>query len=167
MASATGRARSTCRRCPTPSMTHSSMSGTAERRSSATSTHRRPVSPPTTDSVGRRIAAASSGPNRQSALLACEELRPYVRRELGWPLTELGRIRLRRGDLTGAEEALRDAHRLGWDPEPVLSLVRLADGDADTAAATIDEALMRPRPVPSKELPPPPSCAGRRCWTRR
>ncbi|WP_367318893.1 hypothetical protein [Streptomyces sp. HUAS ZL42] len=112
------------------------------------------MSPPTTDSVGRRIAAASSGPNRQSALLACEELRPYVRRELGWPLTELGRIRLRRGDLTGAEEALRDAHRLGWDPEPVLSLVRLADGDADTAAATIDEALMRPRPVPSKELPP-------------
>jgi hypothetical protein len=28
------------------------------------------------------------------ALMACEELRPYLRRELGWPLNELGRIRI-------------------------------------------------------------------------
>ncbi|WP_369779298.1 transcriptional regulator [Streptomyces sp. R33] len=90
----------------------------------------------------------------QQVLLACEELRPYVRRELGWPLTELGRIRLRRGNRTGAEEALLAAHRLGWDPEPGLSLVRLADGDVDTAATAIREALARPLPVPSKELPP-------------
>ncbi|MFB6516455.1 transcriptional regulator [Streptomyces sp. NPDC056401] len=90
----------------------------------------------------------------QQVLLACDELRPYVRRELGWPLTELGRIRLRRGDLPGAEEALLAAHGLGWDPEPGLSLVRLAGGDADTAAAAIGEALARPLPVPSKELPP-------------
>ena len=39
------------------------------------------------------------------ALGACEELRPYLRREMGWPLSELGRIRLRRGDIEGAEEA--------------------------------------------------------------
>ncbi|MCM1966622.1 transcriptional regulator [Streptomyces sp. G1] len=90
----------------------------------------------------------------QQVLLACDELRPYVRRELGWPLTELGRIRLRRGDLPGAEEALLAAHGLGWDPEPGLSLVRLAGGDADTAAAAIGEALAGPLPVPSKELPP-------------
>uniref|UniRef100_A0AAU2JYC5 Transcriptional regulator n=1 Tax=Streptomyces sp. NBC_00049 TaxID=2903617 RepID=A0AAU2JYC5_9ACTN len=90
----------------------------------------------------------------QEVLLACDELRPYVRRELGWPLTELGRIRLRRGDLAGAETALLAAHRLGWDPEPGLSLVRLAHGDADAAAAMIREALARPLPVPSKELPP-------------
>ncbi|MFK0048681.1 transcriptional regulator [Streptomyces sp. NPDC090741] len=90
----------------------------------------------------------------QQVLLACDELRPYVRRELGWPLTELGRIRLRRGNLTGAEEALRAAHRLGWDPEPGLSLVRLAGGDVDIAADAIREALARPLPVPSKELPP-------------
>jgi tetratricopeptide (TPR) repeat protein len=90
----------------------------------------------------------------QQVLLACEELRPYVRRELGWPLTELGRIRLRRGDSAGAEEALLAAHRLGWDAEPGLSLVRLAAGDAETAAAAIREALTRPLPVPSKELPP-------------
>ena len=40
------------------------------------------------------------------ALMACEELRPYLRRELGWPLNELGRIRLHKGDIAGAEEAL-------------------------------------------------------------
>ncbi|MFF3858630.1 transcriptional regulator [Streptomyces sp. NPDC002209] len=96
-----------------------------------------------------RCAAAE-----EQVLLACDELRPYVRRELGWPLAELGRIRLRRGDPAGAQEALLAAHRLGWDPEPGLSLVRLADGDVGAAAATIREALLRPLPVPSKELPP-------------
>ena len=30
---------------------------------------------------------------------------PYLRRELGWPLNELGRIRLHKGDIAGAEEA--------------------------------------------------------------
>ena len=37
----------------------------------------------------------------QEALVACEELRPYLRREFGWPLTELGRIRFRKGDIRG------------------------------------------------------------------
>src|SRR5262249_29707609 len=36
-------------------------------------------------------------------LAATDELRPYLRRELGWPLSELGRIRLHKGDLDGAE----------------------------------------------------------------
>ena len=88
------------------------------------------------------------------ALGACEELRPYLRRELGWPLNELGRIRLRRGDIGGAEEALLAAHRAGWDPQPALALVRLAQGDVATAASSISAALERPLRVPSKELPP-------------
>jgi tetratricopeptide (TPR) repeat protein len=88
------------------------------------------------------------------ALAACEELRPYLRRELGWPLTELGRIRLRRGDVDGAEQALLAAHRAGWDPQPGLALVQLAHGDIDSAAASIRNALERPLRVPSKELPP-------------
>src|SRR5919106_737559 len=88
------------------------------------------------------------------ALGACEELRPYLRRELGWPLSELGRIRLRKGDLEGAEEALLAAHGVGWDPEPGLALVRLAHGDGAGAAALIREALERPLRVPSKERPP-------------
>ena len=88
------------------------------------------------------------------ALVACEELRPYLRRELGWPLNELGRIRLHKGDIAGAEEALLAAHRAGWDPQPGLALVRLAQGDAATAAASIRDALERPLRVPSKERPP-------------
>ena len=88
------------------------------------------------------------------ALAACEELRPYLRRELGWPLTELGRIRLRKGDVDGAEQALLAAHRAGWDPQPGLALVKLARGDVAAAAAFIRDALDRPPRVPSKELPP-------------
>jgi tetratricopeptide (TPR) repeat protein len=88
------------------------------------------------------------------ALVACEELRPYMRRELGWPLNELARIRLHKRDIAGAEEALLAAHRAGWDPQPGLALVRLAQGDAATAAASIQDALERPLRVPSKEQPP-------------
>ena len=88
------------------------------------------------------------------ALLALEELRPYLRRELGWPLTEVGRIRLRTGDIAGAEEALLAAHHVGWDAEPGLALVRLAQGDVSAAAASIRGALETPSLVPSKELPP-------------
>jgi len=90
----------------------------------------------------------------QEALLACEELRPYLRRELGWPLTELGRIRLRMGDIQGAEEAFLSAHQAGWDPQPGLALVHLAHGDVARAAASIRDALDHPAPVPSKEWPP-------------
>jgi tetratricopeptide (TPR) repeat protein len=90
----------------------------------------------------------------QEALGACEELRPYLRREMGWPLSELGRIRLRMGDIEGAEQALVAAHRAGWDPQPGLALVRLAQGDIATASASIRGALERPLRVPSKELPP-------------
>src|SRR5215216_4149900 len=90
----------------------------------------------------------------QEALLACEELRPYLRREFGWPLTELGRIRLRRGDIQGAEEAFLAAHEVGWDPQPGLALVHLAKGDVALAAQSVRDALERPLNVPSKELPP-------------
>jgi tetratricopeptide (TPR) repeat protein len=90
----------------------------------------------------------------EQALIACEELRPYLRRELGWPLTELGRIRLRRGDIDGADEAFLAAHRSGWDPQPGLALVHLARGDVARATASIRGALEHSSAVPSKEWPP-------------
>src|SRR5215218_5379971 len=86
--------------------------------------------------------------------MACEELRPHLRRELGWPLSELGRIRLHRGNVAGAEDALLAAHRAGWDPQPGLALVRLAQGDTATAAASIRDALEHPLRMPLKERPP-------------
>ena len=90
----------------------------------------------------------------KEALQACKELRPYLRREFGWPLTEVGRIRLRRGDVPGAEAAFVAAHEAGWDPQPGLALVHLAQGDVALAAESIRDALGRPGNVPSKEVPP-------------
>ena len=100
-----------------------------------------------------RLRGSCNEAQRQ-ALMACEELRPYLRRELGWPLNELGRIRLHQGDIAGAEQALLAAHRAGWDPQPGLALVRLAQGDVAAAAASIRDALEHPLRVPSKERPP-------------
>ena len=100
-----------------------------------------------------RLRGATKEAERE-AIRACDELRPYLRRELGWPLTELGRIRLRIGDLDGAEQAFLQAHQLGWDPQPGLALLYLARGDVARAAASIRDALEHPAPIPSKELPP-------------
>lgn len=98
-----------------------------------------------------------SGPGADAedeALLACDELRPWLRREFGWPLVELGTIRLQRGDLPGAEEALLEAHRQVWSPQPALALLRLAQGHPLVALALINDAVERPAQHPSKEQPP-------------
>ncbi len=88
------------------------------------------------------------------ALAASAELRPWMRREFGWPLVELGNIRLRSGDLDGAEQAYTEASAHAWSPQPGLALVHLARGHADEAAAMIAHAIEHPMDVPSKERPP-------------
>ena len=98
-----------------------------------------------------------SGPCDQAeaeALGACDELRPWMRREFGWPLVELGNIRLRRGDLAGAEEAFMAAHERAWSPQPGLALLRLAQGDIDAASTMIADAIAHPVDIPWKERPP-------------
>ena len=90
----------------------------------------------------------------EEALGACDELRPWMRREFGWPLVELGNIRLRRGDLAGAEEAYVAAHEHAWSPFPGLALLRLAQGDLDAASTFIADAIAHPFNIPSKERPP-------------
>lgn len=67
---------------------------------------------------------------------------------------ELGRIRLQNGDIDGAEQAFLAAQEAGWDPQPGLALVRLAQGNVEYAAASIRAALDHPSTVPAKELPP-------------
>ncbi len=98
-----------------------------------------------------------SGPSdaaETEALAACDELRPYMRREFGWPLVELGTIRLRAGDLVGAEEAFLSAHEHAWCPHPGLALLRLEQGAPDEAAALVADAIEHPLDIPSKERPP-------------
>lgn len=90
----------------------------------------------------------------EEALQACEELEPILAREFGWPLTELGQIRLQTGDLDGAEEAFLRAHEAGWEPQPGMALLHLARGELTAAEESIASALERPLDVPSKELPP-------------
>ena len=54
---------------------------------------------------------------------------------------ELGEIRRLRGDFTGAEEAFKQAHELGRDPQPGLALMRLAQGRIDLAVASMRATL--------------------------
>ena len=48
-----------------------------------------------------------------------------------------GEVHRLQGKLSAAEEAYRDASRYGWEPQPGLALLRLAQGNDDAAAATI------------------------------
>jgi class 3 adenylate cyclase len=72
---------------------------------------------------------------------ACEELRPYSLGATAEAFYELGEVRFRLGDLTAAEEAFRQAHELGRDPQPGLALLRLAQGKVEAARTAIKSAL--------------------------
>ncbi len=54
---------------------------------------------------------------------------------------ELGEIRRRMGDLKGAEEAFKQADELGWEPQPGMALLRLAEGNVAAALGGIKRAL--------------------------
>jgi len=57
---------------------------------------------------------------------------------------EVGEVRLRMGDLNGAEDAFRQAHELGHEPQPGLALLRLAEGQSDVAFSSLKRALDDP-----------------------
>src|SRR5215218_5850414 len=48
-----------------------------------------------------------------------------------------GEVHRLQGKFSAAEEAYRDASRYGWEPQPGLALLRLAQGNGDAAAAAI------------------------------
>lgn len=56
----------------------------------------------------------------------------------------LGEIRLARGDLDGAEAAFREAHRLGWNPQPGLGLLLAERGNLEAAIKQLERALLEP-----------------------
>jgi class 3 adenylate cyclase len=75
------------------------------------------------------------------AVTASEELPGFNPQLAGAAFRELGELRLRMGDLTGADEAFRRAHELGGGAAPGSALLQLARGDKAGAMAAIRRAL--------------------------
>jgi class 3 adenylate cyclase len=78
----------------------------------------------------------------REALQACSELEDSgLLMFAGEGFYEVGVIRLRMGDLEAAEEAFRQAHAKGRDPQPGLALLRLAQGRVEAATTAIRRAV--------------------------
>lgn len=75
------------------------------------------------------------------ALAACQDMAAIDVFVVADAFYEIGEIRRRRGDLAGAEEAYNRAHDIGRDPQPGMALLRLAQGKAEVAAASIATVL--------------------------
>jgi DNA-binding CsgD family transcriptional regulator len=61
--------------------------------------------------------------------------------DAGQALYLQGEVHRLRGDVTAAEDAYRDANRLGREPQPGLALLRLAQGDSAAAGSAIRRAV--------------------------
>src|SRR3972149_6937141 len=84
------------------------------------------LSPGTSRLTPRRRGAGAEA--ESEARVACDELIEFQPSYAGEGFYQIGEIRRRMGDLTGAEEAFGQAHPLGRDPMPGLALVRHAQG---------------------------------------
>lgn len=85
--------------------------------------------------LGRALAEAHSA----AALLA--RAAPWAE---GDAYCVLGDIQLCVGDFDGAEAAYRQAHALGWDPQPGLARLHLLTGRAALAQSGLERALGEP-----------------------
>jgi ATP/maltotriose-dependent transcriptional regulator MalT len=72
---------------------------------------------------------------------ATEELLSFDSPLAGEALYETGDVRRRLGDLAGAEAAFERAHALGFEPQPGLALLRLAQGKVEAAVAALRVAI--------------------------
>jgi class 3 adenylate cyclase len=72
---------------------------------------------------------------------ACAELQDFSLDYAGEGFYQIGEIRLRTGDLDGADAAFRQAHDMGRDPQPGLALLRRAQGRRNAAASMLARML--------------------------
>lgn len=77
----------------------------------------------------------------QRSLASIDEMRTFDAEIGGLSFRELGDLRRKRGDLAGADEAYRQAHEAGVDPQPGLALLRLAQGKTESAMTLIRGTL--------------------------
>jgi class 3 adenylate cyclase len=78
----------------------------------------------------------------EEARMACEELPRFNMYSGLCPANyEIAEVRRRVGDFQAADDAYARAHEFGFFPQPGLSLLRLAQGRAEAAAAGISQAL--------------------------
>jgi DNA-binding CsgD family transcriptional regulator len=61
-----------------------------------------------------------------------------------------GDVQRLRGEFAAAEESYRDASRCGWEPQPGLALLRLAEGNGDVAAAAIRRVAAETTEAPKR-----------------
>jgi DNA-binding NarL/FixJ family response regulator len=88
--------------------------------------------------LARRGAWAQA---EREAALVCQDLADLHVAGAAEGHYQLGELHRLRGDLAAAEAAYRRAHELDRDPQPGLALLRLAQGRAATASASIRAAL--------------------------
>lgn len=78
----------------------------------------------------------------REARLACEQLTGgYGEAVAGGAFYQLAELHRLRGQFADAEQAYRDAVRHGWDTQPGMALLRLAQGRQDAAVGAIQRAL--------------------------
>jgi DNA-binding CsgD family transcriptional regulator len=73
---------------------------------------------------------------------ACERLVETKNPAAGVAHYRLGELLRLRGEFTAAEDAYREASGFGWEPQPGLAQLRLAQGKADAALAAIRRAAV-------------------------
>ncbi len=78
----------------------------------------------------------------RDALAALDDLTASAPRWAAFAHHELGEVRRRRGNRTGAAEAFAAAAELGFDPQPGLALLHLDEGDIKAAQRAIRRALV-------------------------
>jgi DNA-binding CsgD family transcriptional regulator len=76
------------------------------------------------------------------AFRACDRAQRSAGKPLGGALYQQAEIYRLRGECAKADEAYREASRLGYEPQPGLALLRLAQGRIDAASAAIRRLLI-------------------------